>query len=435
MNETTSAAPTSGRRVLTILLLAYIFNFLDRQILSILQIPIQAELKLSDEQLGLMGGIAFALLYSGLGIPVAWLADRKSRVRIIAVSLGVWSAFTALCGTAQNFWQLFFARMGVGVGEAGGVAPAYALIADYFPPERRARALAIFSLGIPIGSAMGVFFGGWLASSVNWRSAFMIVGLAGLLLVPLVWFGIRDPERGRFDRKPGAAVPEAPPFGLVMKTVAAKPSFWLLGFGAASGSALGYGFAFWLPQFLSRSFGLELIEISWFYGSIALVGGIAGILLGGWLGDRLGSVRPAAYPLIPAICFLLAAPVYAFAFFASSLPLAWILLAIGTALSLAWLGPVVTAIQHIVAPSMRATASAAFLFINNLLGIGFGIYFLGYMSKQLTARYGEDSLQYSMFYALVFYLLAATLYGLAALRVDRDWHRGEDQVAKSGSSR
>lgn len=421
-----SETPTSERRVLAILLLAYIFNFVDRQILSILQIPIKAELGLSDQQIGLMGGIAFALLYSGLGIPVAWLADRKNRVTIIAVSLGVWSGFTALCGAANNFWQLFLARMGVGVGEAGGVAPCYALISDYFPPERRARALAIFSLGIPIGSALGVFFGGWLASSVDWRAAFVIVGLAGLLLVPLVWLGIKDPGRGRYDRQPGTAAPEAPPFLLVMKTVAAKPSFWLLGFGAASGSVLGYGFAFWLPPFLNRSFGLELIDISWFYGSIALVGGVTGIWLGGWFGDRLGSIKPSGYPLIPAICFLLAAPVYAFAFFAPSLPVAWILFAIGTALSLAWLGPVVAAVQHIVAPSMRATASAAFLFINNLLGIGFGIYFLGFLSDAMEERYGEHALQYSMFYALGFYLLSATLYALAAWRIERDWYRAED---------
>ncbi len=414
--------PAGGNRVLAILLLAYIFNFVDRQILSVLQIPIKAELGLTDGQVGLMGGLAFALLYSGLGVPVAWLADRTDRVRIIAVSLGVWSAFTALCGTAQGFWHLFLSRMGVGVGEAGGVAPCYALISDYFPPERRARALAIFSLGIPIGSALGVFFGGWLASSIDWRSAFMIIGGAGLLIVPLVLFGIRDPGRGRFDAQAAETAP--PPFSVVIRTLAAKPSFWLLSFGAASGSVLGYGLAFWLPPFLTRSLGLRLIDISWFYGSVALVGGTAGVWLGGVFGDRLARIRPGGYPLIPAICFLVAAPVYAAGLFASSLTMAWIMFTIGTALGLAWLGPVIAAVQHIVPPSMRATASASFLLINNLLGIGFGIWFLGFMSERMTASMGDEALRWSMFYGLGFYLLSACLYGLAAWRLGRDWHRG-----------
>lgn len=414
---------SGGGRVLAILLLAYIFNFLDRQILSILQIPIKAELGLSDSQIGLMGGIAFALLYSGLGVPIAWLADRKDRAKIIAVSVGVWSTFTALCGAAQNFTQLFLFRMGVGVGEAGGVAPAYALISDYFPPERRARAMAIFSLGIPIGSALGVFFGGWLASSINWRWAFAIVGGVGLLIVPLVLFGIKDPGRGRFDRAEGTAAEPAPPFMTVMKTVAAKPTFWLLSFGAASGSILGYGVAFWLPQFLTRSRGLELMDISWFYGSIWLIGGVIGVWLGGWFGDRLGRVKPSGYPLIPVICFLLAVPLFAIGIYSVSLTLAWFMIAMATALSLAWLGPVIAAVQHIVPPNMRATSSATFLLINNLLGIGFGIWFIGMLSDMLAPTYGKASVQYAMLYSLGFYLLSAALYALAAWRIGRDWHR------------
>ncbi len=206
-----AAGSTGGGKVLAVLLLAYIFNFIDRQIIGILAVPIKSDLQLSDSQLGLMGGLAFALFYTGLGIPIAWLADRKSRVTIIGVSVAVWSAFTALCGLAQNFWQLFLSRMGVGIGEAGGVAPSYSLISDYFPPERRARALAIFSFGIPVGSALGIFFGGWIATHVDWRSAFIIVGLAGLPVAALVKFGLRDPVRGGFDSGAGAG-DVAPPF-------------------------------------------------------------------------------------------------------------------------------------------------------------------------------------------------------------------------------
>ncbi|HWH18476.1 MAG TPA: MFS transporter [Allosphingosinicella sp.] len=418
-----SGGSTGGARVLAILLLAYIFNFIDRQIIGILAVPIKAELQLSDTQLSLMGGIAFALFYSGIAVPVAWLADRKSRVNIIAFSVALWSLFTAVCGLAQNFWHLFLARMGVGIGEAGGVAPSYALISDFFPRERRARALALFSLGIPIGSALGVFFGGWIASNLDWRWAFIIVGLAGLPAALLVKFGIPEPVRGGFDSTDGTASDPAPPFLTVASTLAATPSFWLLSFGAASGSILGYGLIFWLPSFFTRSFGLELIEVSWFYGSIVLVGGMAGTWLGGWLGDRTGSDRPEAYALIPAICFLIAAPTFAAGLFAPSLAVAWLLFAVGQMLALAWLGPVIAAVQHIVPPNMRATASASFLFINNLIGIGFGIFFLGFMSDRMTAAHGEDALQYSILYGLGFYLLSSALYFIAATRLKRDWYR------------
>jgi MFS family permease len=413
-----------GGRVLAILLIAYIFNFIDRQIIGILAVPIKAELGLSDRQLGLMGGIAFALFYSGLAIPIAWLADRKSRVNIIAVSVALWSAFTAVCGLAQNFWQLFLARMGVGIGEAGGVAPSYALISDFYPKERRARALALFSLGIPLGSAMGVFFGGWIASHLDWRSAFIIVGLAGLPAALAVKLGVPEPVRGGFDTADGQASEPAPPFLHVVETLARTPSFWLLSFGAASGSILGYGLIFWLPSFFSRSFGLELFEVSWFYGSIVLVGGVAGTWLGGWIGDRVGADNPGAYALVPAVCFTIAAPVFAFGLFAPSLQVGWVLFAIGQMLALAWLGPVIAAVQHIVPPNMRATASASFLFINNLIGIGFGIFFLGFMSDRMKAAHGDDALQYSILYGLGFYVLSALIYFAASTRLKRDWYRG-----------
>lgn len=416
---------TRPTRVLLVLLLAYIFNFIDRQIIGVLAVPIKAELELSDRQLGLMGGIAFALFYSGLAIPIAWLADRKNRVNIIATSVAVWSLFTAACGLAQNFWHLFLARMGVGIGEAGGVAPSYALISDFFPKARRARALAFFSLGIPIGSALGVFFGGWLASALDWRTAFIIVGLAGLPAALLVKLAIKEPVRGGFDNAGGQASAPAPPFRTVAATLARTPSFWLLSFGAASGSILGYGLIFWLPSFFSRSYGLELAEVGTFYGSIVLVGGVAGTWLGGWLADRTGPDRPATYALIPAICFVIAAPVFALGLFAKSLLVGWIMFTIGQMLALAWLGPVIAAVQHIVAPNMRATASASFLFINNLIGIGFGIFFLGFMSDAMQSAHGEDALQYSILYGLGFYLLSSAIYFVASRRLETDWYRGE----------
>ena len=405
-----------GGRVLAVLLLAYVFNFLDRQIVSILKIPLKEDLALTDTQLGLMGGIAFASVYSTLAIPIARYADRSGRARVIAVSVAFWSLFTALCGAAQNFWQLFAARMGVGIGEAGGVAPSYALIADRFPPERRARALAIFSLGIPIGSALGLFFGGWLAQALDWRIAFAVIGLAGL---PVAWMIARLPAP---TREEVAARPEQAAFGQVFGVLARKPSFWLLSFGAASGSICGYGLGFWLPSYFNAGLGLSLSAIGNYFGSLVLVGGVAGIYFGGWLADRLGSARPGAYAAIPAVAFLIAAPAYAAALFSPSLTVGWFLFALPYALSLVWLGPIITAVQHLVAPSARATASACFLLINNLIGIGFGTFIFGFMSDRMKASYGDESLRYSILYGLGFYLVGALLYALAATRLRDDWH-------------
>ena len=214
MTESTEGAKATSlpsanysKLVMLLLFLVYAFNFLDRQIISILAIPIKEELGLSDEQLGLLGGIAFALLYSTLGVPIAWFADRLNRTWIMTVSLVIWSGFTALSGFAQNFTQLFLARVGVGIGEAGGVAPAYTIIADYHPPEKRARALAIYSLGIPVGSAFGVIAGsqiagGGISDALDWRSAFIIVGLAGVILAPVFKLLVREPRRGQFDGVP-----------------------------------------------------------------------------------------------------------------------------------------------------------------------------------------------------------------------------------------
>jgi predicted MFS family arabinose efflux permease len=311
--------------------------------------------------------------------------------------------------------------MGVGIGEAGGVAPSYALISDYFPPHRRARALAIFSFGIPIGSSLGLFVGGWIADAINWRAAFIIMGVAGLLIVPLVKLGLKEPVRGGHD---DAKVGEpAPSFRTVFMTFARKPSFWLISFAAASGSIVGYGLLFWLPSFFTRSFGFTLLEASVFYGSIVLVGGLIGTWSGGWIADRIGSGRPSRYALLPAICFLIAAPAYAIGLFAPSLFVGFAMFLIPQALGLVWLGPIVTAIQHIVPPNMRATTSASFLFINNLIGLGFGIPFLGYVSDQLKGAYGEESLRYSILYVLGFYVLSAALYFLASRTLKRDWHR------------
>jgi predicted MFS family arabinose efflux permease len=405
-------AKTSSGLILGLLLVAYTLNFLDRQIVSILKIPIKAELGLSDTQLGLMGGIAFASVYSTLAIPFARYADRKGRGRVIVLAVATWSLFTALCGLVTSFWQLFLARMGVGVGEAGGVAPSYALIAQHVAPERRARAMAIFFLGIPIGSALGLFFGGWLAQAVDWRAAFLVIGAAGL---PVAWLIARFVPHATSD-----PATEIAPFLQVLGELAAKPSFWLLSLGAASGSICGYGFGFWLPSFFSENLGLSLRNIGAYYGSIVLVGGALGIWLGGVVSDRLGAARPATYPAVPATAFLLSVPAYVIAMSTASRGLAWLLFAFAYALSLAWLGPVTTAIQGLVAPGRRATASACFLLVVNLIGLGFGTFIFGFAADRLRPTYGGDAMRAAILGGLGFYILAALLCGLAAITVPRD---------------
>jgi MFS family permease len=399
--------------VLALLLLAYIFNFLDRQILGILALPIQADLHLTDTQFGAISGPPFAVLYSLLGVPFAYLADRTSRSWVIAVALAVWSAFTALCGTATSFFRLFLFRMGVGVGEAGGVAPSYALIADYFPPERRARALAIYSLGVPIGLAAGTLIGAYLTKYINWRAAFYLMGIAGVLLAPILKYFVRDVERPK--------VPQAAPLMQVFPILARKRTFWLMAFAAGCSSLCGYGLAIWTASILARSFHLELVQIGNFFASLLLIGGCTGVFAGGWLADRLGTMDRSWYARLPAIAWLVTAPLFVAGLLAPNLWLAWPLLLIPNALNILWLGPVTTAVQHLVPQRMRATASASFLLINNLIGLGLGPLLIGRVSDALKHSYGADSLRYAAVGCTSFYLLAALLMFFCVKRLRGEW--------------
>jgi predicted MFS family arabinose efflux permease len=401
-----------SRLLLVLLVLGYTLNFVDRQIVGILAEPIKADLKLSDSQLGWMGGTAFALFYTVLGIPIAKLADRGDRGLILTAGLGLWSLATAACGFAQNFAQLFLARMSVGVGEAAGVAPAYSLLSDLFPQEKRARAMAYFSLGIPFGSAFGVVFGGLIAAKVDWRIAFIVIGAAGVMFAPFYRMGVRDPGHGSSELR--ASLRE------VLSVVARKPSFWLMSFAAGIGSLVSYGLAFWIPSFLARSFGLGLVERSWIFGAIQLVGGVAGVWLGGVAGDMVRKRRPQAYALVPALTYALCLPAFLLAFSSGSVVVASLLFLVPTALSLAWLGPVIGAITSLVPPHMRAMASAMYLFILNLIGLGLGTLVIGAISDSLASRYGDESLRYSAMVTVLLYVVAAGLMALAARRLERD---------------
>jgi len=411
--------------VLTMLLVVYTFNFLDRQILGILAKPIQASLHLSDAQFGAIGGTAFAILYSVLGVPLALLADRVGKTRVIAGSLVVWSGFTALCGTATGFWSLFLSRLGVGVGEAGGVAPSYALIADYFPVERRARALAIYSMGIPIGLGSGVLLGAYIAALVDWQTAFITVGIAGIVVAPIFLLLVRDRPR-----PPAAAAADSMPVLAVIPILARKPAYWLLSIGAGCSSMAGYGLALWVPKIIAVHYGWtsnhDLIKVGQFMGSLLLIGGTTGIFLGGVFADRLGTVDRAWYARLPAIAWLITAPTFMLGLFTPLPVLAWFLLLIPNALNTLWLGPIVTAAQHLAPSRMRASASGSFLLVNNLLGLGLGPLLMGTLSDALKASYGADSLRYAAIIGVSLYLVAALLAFLAIKPLKRGWVEATD---------
>ena len=415
MNPIAGTQRSGSGIVLALLLLAYIFNFLDRQILGILAGSIIADLRLTDAEFGAIAGIAFALLYSFLGVPFALLADRTSRSKVIIAALAVWSGFTALCGTATSFIQLFIYRLGVGIGEAGGVAPSYALIADYYPPERRARALAIFSLGIPLGLALGTLIGAYLAAWVHWRAAFLAMGIAGLLLAPVMLLVVRDKPLTAADL--GGRLPLRAAFPIIAR----KPAFWLMAVAASCSSLAGYGLAVWTPSVLERSFGMALIDRGQFLASLFLIGGTAGVFAGGLLADRLGRGDRRWYAWLPAIAWLITAPMFVLGLMSTNLVAAWLLLLIPNALNILWLGPVTTAVQHLVPQPMRATASASFLLINNFIGLGVGPTLIGALSELFRERFGVEALRYAAVSVVGFYLVAAVLMLLAARKLREAW--------------
>jgi MFS family permease len=416
---------TYRRYVLGLLLIVYIFNFIDRQILSILLEPIKQEIELSDTQLGFLGGIAFALFYTFAGIPIAHWADRGSRRTIIALGLFAWSVMTALTGRAHAFSTLILARIGVGIGEAAGSPPSHSLISDYFPPSRRGTALSIYALGIPIGAAIGNLGGGWLHEFVGWRAAFMVVGLPGIALALVVRLTLREPPRGYSEGL--QAQTETESMRNVILFMLRLPAFRHMSLGCALHSFVGYGAGLFLPAFFIRSHGFGVGEIGSWLALLGLTGGVLGTYGGGWLADRLGIRDTRWYVWVPAIATLLGIPL-GILFYLWPHPYSALALAIpGAILGPMYLGPTFAITQGLVKVRMRALASAVLLFILNLIGLGLGPWFVGFLSDALVPVYEAESLRYSLLYvvacgnawsALHYFLASRTL--LADLRAKED---------------
>ncbi|MFN3236817.1 MAG: spinster family MFS transporter [Pseudomonadales bacterium] len=421
-------SPKYRTYVLSILVIVYIFNFLDRQIVTILAEPIKNDLGLNDTQIGLMTGLAFAIFYTVLGIPIARLADRANRVSIISVALVIWSGMTALCGAAQNFGQMLAARIGVGVGEAGCSPPAHSLIADYFPPDKRASALSIYALGIPIGSIFGLLAGGWIAEFWGWRAAFFVVGVPGILLAILVKTTLLEPIRGMSDAVQ-TATPVQPPLGVTIKTLLGNRTLVHIAMGGALTSFVGYGLGQWLPAYFIRWHGMGIAETATYFGLVIGVASAIGTVLGGTLADKLAVKDVRMYNWLPAAGVLLAFPFYVAAMLSSNAYIAIAILVVPSLLNSLWLGPSFGTIQNLAPTQMRALASAMLLFILNIIGLGLGPFLVGVLSDLLSQQFGDESLRWAILIATVAYFWAGTHFILAARTLRQDLAARDAEVS------
>lgn len=407
--------------VLGLLCFVYVLNFLDRQLLSILAKPIQDELHVSDGQLGRLGGLYFALFYCVLGVPVAWLADRGNRVRVLTIACALWSAATIACGLSANYGQLAAARMSVGIGEAGGVPPSYSVISDYFPPHRRGLALGLFNLGPPLGQALGVAFGAKIAAAYDWRLAFILLGAAGLIAAAAVWAFVREPNRGATDLPwPVVQEGDAPTFGSTLKLFFTRPTLTLVSLAAGATQFVTYATLGFTTLFLMREKGMTLDQIAIWYALVLAIGVSAGIYLSARMIDRYAATRPEIYGTMPGYALLLAVPFFIGFVWAPSWPLAMACLIGPTFLNYFYLTPAVALVQNAVAPRQRTLAGAVLLLIMNLIGLGLGPTWLGAASDWFKASHPGHSLQFAFYTLVPFYFIAIALHFALARALKRE---------------
>jgi len=426
--EPLSAGFSQGARRYTMVVLAvvYMFNFVDRQILSILLPAIRDEFQVGDAVLGLLAGTAFALFYVILGVPVARLADRWNRRNLIAVAVAVWSGMTALSGLAANIWQLTLARIGVGVGEAGCSPPAHSMIADLYPPERRSSAMGFYTLGISAGVMLAYLAGGYVAQNIGWRQAFFIVGVPGLLLALIVRFTLSEPQRGASEQRVDSG--SQPQLIAVLRFLRTRRSFTYMAVAAGLSSFVGYSIVNFMPSFIDRSFGVGIAVIGFWLGIIYGIAGGAGFYFGGYFADRIGRAGHRKAMVFIAASTAASIFFYGGVFLSTSLFACMTLFVVPSVIANFYLAPVLSQTQSLVSLRMRAVASSLMLLIINVIGLAMGPPITGFISDLLEPAVGSESMRYSLLIVSTVLLpLAAWCYFRAGLTIERDLQRADER--------
>jgi len=408
--------PNYRSYVLVLLTLVYAVNFIDRQLLAILQESIKGELGLSDTQLGLLTGFAFALFYVLAGIPIARWADKSNRRNIISLSIGIWSFMTAVSGFAANFVQLLLARIGVGIGEAGCSPPAHSMISDMYPPEKRATAMSFYSVGINIGIMLGFLLGGVINQYFGWRTAFFVVGTPGILLALWFRYGVEEPSRGWSESR--QVDDQAVSLVDVLKFIVAKKYLIHLSIGAAMSAVVGYALTTWTASFYIRSHGVATAELGvWLAAGVGIFGSL-GTFGFGYLSDQFGRTDRRFYLWVPAIAIILAIPFILLTFTTSSTKLSLIVGLFAPAFTTGYLGASLAVFHSSVEPRMRATSSALFFLVLNIIGLGCGPTIIGVISDALNDSYGygDESLRYSLLIVVTIACVWSALHFLLAAR-------------------
>lgn len=415
-----AGAFTPGYRtyVLILLLLVYTTNYADRILLGILLGPIKSEFGATDTEMGLLTGAAFAVFYATLGIPIAMLADRRNRRNIVAVCLAIWSGMTVLCGMAANFLQMVLARIGVGIGEAGGSPPSHSMISDMFPQEKRATALGIFAMGVPLGYFAGYYGGSLISAAYDWRTAFIALGVPGLILTFLVLFTIREPARTH-----GQDFAAAPSFRTVLRYMLARKSLVHLYIGATLVTFTGYAGVIWGPEFFFRTHNMERVDIGLYLSVVGGFSSMLGTFAGGYLADRLSRRNKKWQSWVIAVAVALAVPFSVGVAILDDLETVLYINVVPAMVSALYLAPCFAINQNLVEPRMRAVASALFLFVINLIGMGGGTAFTGWLSDMLSAAYGADSLRYAMLILGIFNVWAIWHFIVAGRHLPGDYAR------------
>jgi MFS family permease len=417
--------PAARRYALAILTIVYMFNFIDRQILAILMPAIRIEFDVSDTMLGFLAGPAFVIFYVTLGVPIARYADRANRRNLVALALAVWSGMTALSGIAQNIWHLTLARIGVGVGEAGCSPPAHSMIADYYPPERRATAMGIYTLGISAGIALAYLAGGWVAENIGWRETFFIVGVPGVVLAIVVRLTVVEPRRGASESRVDSGRRHR--MREVMAFMLRRRSALHMGVAAGLSAFVGYAVANWMPSFLNRSFDMGYASIGFWLGIIIGIFGGMGFFFGGYIADRIGKHIQRRAFLFLSIAMLMTAAANAAVFLASSIAWCLALFIVPTVVSNFYLAPVLAQAQSLVSLRMRAVASSLILLVINTIGLGLGPLITGWLSDRLAPCVGDDSLRYSLLIVSIVILpWAGWHYYCAGQTIEADLSRANE---------